>query len=107
MENGPIFEWIPGNIILDKQEDEEVFDNLINDLQHHHNDDNYSDDVPDYSGWDDDSLGLWEAEYAAMDEEEGMIVTYGDIPKEGDVSDHEYGSNERKEEKIGGETEVK
>ena len=51
MENGPIFEWSPGNIILDKQEDKEYFDNLINDLQNHHNDDNGSDYVPDnYDG---------------------------------------------------------
>ena len=39
MENRPIFNWSPGNIILDEQEGEEFFDNLINDLQHHHNDD--------------------------------------------------------------------
>ena len=30
-------------------------------------------------------------------DEEGVIVKYGDISKEGDISDHEYGSNERKE----------
>ena len=43
MENRPIFERSPGNIVLDKQEDEEYFDNLINDLRHHHNDDDDSD----------------------------------------------------------------
>ena len=35
-----------------------------------------------------------------MDKEEGMIVTDGDISEEEDVSDHEYGSNERKEKKL-------
>ena len=67
MENGPIFEWIPGNIVFDEQEDEEDFDNLINDLQHHHNDDDYSDYVPDDSDGYVYSLGSWEAEYAVMD----------------------------------------
>ena len=42
MENWPIFERSPGNIVLDEKEDEEDFDNLINDLQHHHNDDDDS-----------------------------------------------------------------
>ena len=32
MENRPIFEWSPGNIILENQEDDEFFDNMINDL---------------------------------------------------------------------------
>ena len=57
MENGTIFEWSQGNIILDKQEDKEVFDNLINDLQNHHND--YGDRgyvQEDYDA-DDDRLG--------------------------------------------------
>ena len=85
----------PRNIVLDEKEDWKYFDNLINDLQHHHNDDDNSNYVPyDYDG-DDNSLGSWESEYAAMDEEEGMIVTYDNIDEEGDTSDHEYGSNER------------
>ena len=67
MENEPIFERIPGNIVLDEQEEEEYFDNLINDLQHHHNDDDDRYYVPDNSDGDDDSLGSWEAEYAAME----------------------------------------
>ena len=82
-----------------EKEYEEDFYNLINDLQHQPNDDvdiNYVRD--DYDG-DDDSLGSREAEYAAMDEKEIMIVTDDDIFKEGDTSDHEYGSNEIKEEK--------
>ena len=69
MENGTIFEWIPGNMLLDDQEDEEVFDNLINNLQHHHNDENVSNYVPDNSDGDNDILGSWEAEYASMEEE--------------------------------------
>ena len=35
-----------------------------------------------------------------------MIVTDDDISEEGDISDHEYGSNEREEEKIGGDIEA-
>ena len=97
MENGPIFEWSPGNIILVEQEGEEDFDNLVNDLQHHHNDDENSNYVPDDYHGDDDSLGSWEAKYTAMDEEEGMKVTDNDISEEGDISDHEYGSNENKD----------
>ena len=67
MENGPILEWILGNIVLDKQENEEVFDNLINYLQYHHNDDDNRDNVPEDSDGDDNSLWSREAEYAAMD----------------------------------------
>ena len=68
MKNGPIFEWIPGNIVLDKQEDEEDFDNPINDLKHQHNDYDNSDYIPENSDGDDNILGSWEAKYAAMDE---------------------------------------
>ena len=82
-EKGPIFEWSPVNIILDQQEDEEDFDNIINDLQQHHNYHNCSDYVPDGSDGDDNILGSWESEYSAMDEEEGMIVTDDDISKGG------------------------
>ena len=32
MKNGPIFELIPGNIIMDKQDDKEYFNYLLNDL---------------------------------------------------------------------------
>ena len=39
------------------------------------------------------------SEYAAMDEEEGMIVKDDNIFEEGDTSDYEYGSNESEEEK--------
>ena len=99
MENRPIFEWIPWKFLLEEQKDEEYFDNLINDLQHHHNDEDNSDYVSDDYDGDDDSLGSWEAKYAAMDEEEGMIVTYDDISEYGDISDHKYGRNENKEEK--------
>ena len=94
MDNGPIFEQSPGNIILDEQEGEEHFYKLINDLKHHNNDEDKINYVPDNSDGDCDSLGSWEAEYTAMDKEEGVIVTNDDIPKEGDISDHEYGSNE-------------
>ena len=66
---------------MDEQEDKYDFDNLINDLHHHHNDDNDSNYVPDYSDGDDDILVSREAEYAAMDEEEGMIVTNENISK--------------------------
>ena len=69
MGNGPIFEWIPGNIILEVHEDKEVFDNVINDLQHQNNYEDDSEYVPDDSDGDDDSLGSWEVEYAAMDKE--------------------------------------
>ena len=68
MGNGPIFEWSPGNIILEDQEDKEVFDNMVNYLQHHHNNDNDSNYVTDGSGGDYDRLGSREAEYTAMDE---------------------------------------
>ena len=57
MENMPIFEWIPGNIILENHENKEFFDNLINDLQNHHNDYNDSNYVSDDS--DEDSNSLW------------------------------------------------
>ena len=64
---------------MDEQEEEEDFDNLINDLQYHHNDGDNSDYVPDdYDGYD-DSLGSWKVEYAAMDKEEVMIVTDDNI----------------------------
>ena len=106
MEKGPIFEWSPVNIILDEQQGEGFFDNLINDLLNHHNYDDDSNYVPDDSGGDDNSLGSWEIEQAAMYEEEVMIVTDDDISKQGDISDREYSSNESKEEKIGGESEV-
>ena len=106
MENGPIFEWIPGNIVLDEKEDKEDFDNLLNDLQHNHNDDDDRDYVPDDSDGDDDILGSQELEYSAMDEEEGMIVIDDDISEEGDTSDHEYGINESEEDKIYRDSEV-
>ena len=68
---------------MDEQEDEEYFDNLINDIHHQHNDGNDSDYVPYNSDEDDDILGSWEAEYDAMDEEEGTIVTDELFPKKG------------------------
>ena len=83
MENGPIFEWSPGNIILDKQEDEEYFDNLINDLQHQHNDDEDRGYVQEDYDADDDRLGSWDAEYVSMEKEESVIVTYDDISEGG------------------------
>ena len=61
IKNGPIFEWIPGNIIMDKEEDEEDFDNLINYLQHYRNYNNDRYCVPDAFDEDDDSLGSWES----------------------------------------------
>ena len=94
MENGPIFEQIPGNIILDDQENEKYFYNPINDLHHHHNDDNNSEYVPYNSDGDGDILGSWEAEYVAMDEKEGMIITHDDIEKGWDISDLNYISRE-------------
>ena len=106
MENRPIFEWSPGNIILENQEDEDFFDNLINDLHHHSNDEENRDYVSEDSDGDVNSLGSWKSEAAAMDKEEGMIVTYDDIDKEGDISDYEYGSNETKEGTMGGDSEV-
>ena len=36
MKNSPIFEWIPGNIIMYEQYYEEEFANLLNDLQFFH-----------------------------------------------------------------------
>ena len=64
---------------MDEQEEEEDFDNLINDLQYHHNDGNNSNYVSDdYDGYD-DRLGSWKVEYAAMDKEEVMIVTDDNI----------------------------
>ena len=94
MKNGPIFEWIPGNIILYEQNYKEYFDNLIHDLKHHHNDDNNIDCVQDNSDEDDDSLGSWEAECAEMDEEEGVIATYDNIVEGREISDHEYTRDE-------------
>ena len=41
-----------------------------------------------------------------MDKEEVMIVTDNNIATEGYTSDHEYGSNESEEEKIGKESEL-
>ena len=79
MENGPVLEWSTGNIVLDMQEDKEIFHKLINGIQHHDNDDNNSDYVTDNYNVDDDRLGSWEAEYDSMDKEEGMIVTDDDI----------------------------
>ena len=46
---------------MDEQEDREDFDNLINDLQHHHNDNYDRNYVPENSDEDDDSLGSREA----------------------------------------------
>ena len=106
MENGPIFEWVPGNIVLDEQQDEEDFDNLINNLQHHHNDEYDIYYVPENADEYDDSLGSQEAEYVAMDKGEGMIVKDDNISEGGDISDHKYGINYSKGEKIGGESEV-
>ena len=51
----------PRKIVLDEQEDKEDVYNLINYLQHHHNDDNDSDYVPDDSDGDDNILGSWKA----------------------------------------------
>ena len=85
---------------MDKKEDKEDFDNLINDPQHHHNDGNDSDYVPDNYDGDEDILGSREAEYAAMDEKGGMMFIDENISKEGETSDHEYGSNKSEEEKI-------
>ena len=48
---------IPGNVVLDDQEDEEYFDNLINYLQLQHSDDNGSDYVSDDYDGDDDIIG--------------------------------------------------
>ena len=75
---------------LGKKEDKENFDDLIHDLQHHHKNDKNSNYVPEHSDENDNSLGLWEEEYVAMDEEEGIIVTDDDIYKSGDKSYHEY-----------------
>ena len=61
MGNGPIFEWRPGNFILEGQEGKEDFYDLIHDLQNHHNDDNDSNYVPDDSGEYDDSLDSCES----------------------------------------------
>ena len=61
MENEPIFEWSPGKIILDEQGEVEDFDNLINDVHHHHNYDNDSNCVINNSYRDDDRLGSWVA----------------------------------------------
>ena len=61
MKNGPIFEWRPGNIILDEQEHKEDSDNLMNNLQHQHNDNNGIEYVPDNYYGDDNSLGSREA----------------------------------------------
>ena len=46
---------------MDEQEDEEDFDNLINDLQNHHNYENSRDYVPDNYDEDDNILGSWES----------------------------------------------
>ena len=97
MENGPIFEWSPGNIILENQEDEDFFDNLINDLHHHSNDEENRDYVSEDSDGDANSLGSWKSEDSAMDKEEGMIVTDYDISKGDNISDREYSSDEIEE----------
>ena len=59
MKNGSVFEWILGNIILDEQEDEEDFYNLINYLRYHHKYDDNINYVPDDYDEDDDILGSW------------------------------------------------
>ena len=64
------------------------FDKMINDLQHHHNDDEDSDYVPDDSDEYENIIGSREAEYDAIDEEEVIIVTDDTIDEEGDTSDH-------------------
>ena len=69
MKNGPIFEWIPGNIIMDKQDDEEYFNKLPNDMQYHHKENDNIDYVPEESDDYEDSIGSWEAKYSTMDEE--------------------------------------
>ena len=85
MKNGPIFEWTPGNIIFYEQEDEEDYGNLIKDLQHQHNYGEKRYYVPDDYDEHDNRPGSWEAEYVAMDEEEGMIVTDDDISEGGRI----------------------
>ena len=57
MKNGPIFEWIPGNITMDKQYDKEDFNDLLNNLQCRHDNDDNSDYVPGDSNYDKDSIG--------------------------------------------------
>ena len=57
MKNEPIFELIPGSITLEEQALKVYFDNLINYLQNHHNDEDDSDYVTDDSDEDDNSLG--------------------------------------------------
>ena len=74
---------------MDEQEDEEDFDEMIHDIQHHHIDDVNSYYAPDDFDEDDNSLGLCESEYVAMDKEECMIVTYDYNAEGGDLSDHE------------------
>ena len=64
---------------MDRQDDEEYFNNLLNDLQYGPRDNEDSNYVLDEFDDDEDSIGLWEAWYPVMDEEVGMIVTCDDI----------------------------
>ena len=57
MKNGPISEWSPRKIIMDKQGDERDFNNLLNDLKCRHKDDDNSVYVLDASDDDEDSIG--------------------------------------------------
>ena len=79
---------------------------MVYDLQYHHNDDNDSNCDPNDYDEDEKRIVSWEAEYVTMEEEESMKVTDDYILKDGDISYHEYISNDSEEEKIGGESEV-
>ena len=88
------------NPSMDEQDDEEVFNNLLKDLQYRHNNYDNSNYILDKSDDDENSIGWWESEYAAMDEEERMVVTDNkmfeikeDKTGEDGESEWEYGSD--------------
>ena len=64
---------------MDNHDDEEDSNNLSNDLQYRHKNDVESDYVPGKYDNDEGIIGSWEAEYAAIDKEEGMVVTNDEI----------------------------
>ena len=93
-EKYPIFEWIPGTIITDKQEDQEDFNDLLNYQKYCQTNDNGSDYVPYKYDNEENIIGSQEAKYPAMDEEEGMIATDNNTVEHKESNDQQSRSNE-------------
>ena len=76
---------------MDNHDDEEDFNDLLNDLQYRHNNDVDRDYVLGKPDNDEGIIGSREAEYSAMDKEEGMVVTDDKIVESQEEKIGEYG----------------